>query len=46
MTTVRGVFINARKTREVAAGEAIFEQGDAGDFMYGVVSGEVELRIR
>ncbi len=43
--TVRAVFINARKTRDVAAGEAIFQQGDAGDFMYGVVSGQVEMRV-
>ncbi len=43
--TVRGVFINARKTREVAAGDTIFVQGDEGDYMYGVVSGEVELRV-
>jgi CRP-like cAMP-binding protein len=45
MTTVRGVFINARKTREVGAGETVFQQGDAGDYMYGVVSGRIELRI-
>ena len=42
MTTVRAVFINARKTRDVAAGETIFREGD---YMYGVVSGAVELRI-
>jgi CRP/FNR family cyclic AMP-dependent transcriptional regulator len=45
MTTVRAVFINARKTRDVAAGETIFREGDEGDYMYGVVSGSVELRI-
>ena len=45
MTTVRAVFINARKTRDVAAGETIFREGDEGDYMYGVVSGAVELRI-
>lgn len=45
MTTVRGVFINARKTRELAAGETVFQQGDAGDYMYGVVTGSVDMRI-
>jgi CRP/FNR family transcriptional regulator, cyclic AMP receptor protein len=44
MTTVRAVFINARKTRDVAAGETIFLEGE-GDYMYGVVSGAVEMRI-
>ena len=45
MTSVRGVFINARKTRDVAPGETIFSEGDEGDYMYGVISGEIELRV-
>jgi CRP/FNR family cyclic AMP-dependent transcriptional regulator len=42
---ITGLFANARETKDFPAGETIFEKGDAGDFMYGVVSGEVELRI-
>jgi CRP/FNR family transcriptional regulator, cyclic AMP receptor protein len=42
---VTGLFTNAQQTREVAAGATIFQQGDPGDVMYGVISGEVELQI-
>jgi CRP/FNR family transcriptional regulator, cyclic AMP receptor protein len=42
---VSGLFTNAQETVEVPAGATIFRQGDAGDVMYGVISGEVELRI-
>ena len=41
---VPGVFRAATSTLEVAAGAIIFEEGDLGDEMYGVVSGSVELR--
>ena len=41
--TVRGVFMNARERRQLAAGEVIFEVADRGDEMYGVISGEVVL---
>jgi CRP-like cAMP-binding protein len=42
---IKGLFANAQGTKTYGAGETIFEQGDEGDFMYGVVEGEVELRI-
>jgi CRP/FNR family transcriptional regulator, cyclic AMP receptor protein len=42
---VTGLFRNAQQTIEVPAGATIFQQGDVGDVMYGVISGEVELRI-
>jgi CRP/FNR family cyclic AMP-dependent transcriptional regulator len=42
-TGIRGVFTNAREQREIAAGDNIFTQGDAGGEMYGIVSGAVEL---
>jgi len=42
--TVRGVFASANETRELAAGEVVFEAGDTGSHMYGVVSGSVQLR--
>ena len=40
---IRGVFTNAREQREVAAGQTVFSQGDAGGEMYGIVSGTIEL---
>lgn len=40
---VSGVFRNAEATIEVADGEVVFEQGDAGTEMYGIVEGAVEL---
>jgi CRP/FNR family transcriptional regulator, cyclic AMP receptor protein len=42
--TLRSVFANAKDQREVAAGATIFDEGDAGDEMFGVISGKVELR--
>ncbi len=42
--TIRGVFKNARTTRTLSPDEVLFSEGDAGDSMYGVISGAVELR--
>ena len=42
--TLNGVFVSARETRQYAAGDVIFAEGDASAEMYGVVSGSVELR--
>jgi CRP-like cAMP-binding protein len=42
---VRGVFKNAKAVRDVPAGTVIFEAGDAGDEMFGVIEGEVEVRM-
>ena len=41
--TVRGVFVNAQERRQLAAGEVIFEHGDEGNQMFGVVAGEIVL---
>ncbi|HTX62151.1 MAG TPA: cyclic nucleotide-binding domain-containing protein [Acidimicrobiales bacterium] len=41
---VSGLFLNAQRTVEVSAGAAIFHEGDAGEEMFGVVEGTVELR--
>jgi CRP/FNR family cyclic AMP-dependent transcriptional regulator len=41
---IRAVFINANEQREVAAGEAVFSEGDQGKEMFGLISGAVELR--
>ena len=41
---VTGLFKNAQRTVNVAAGSEVFHEGDTGEEMYGVVSGEIELR--
>lgn len=41
---VHGVFASARDTRELAAGQVVFEAGSTGAEMFGVVSGRIELR--
>ena len=38
------MFANAKDQREVAAGETIFNEGDTGAEMFGVISGKVEVR--
>jgi CRP-like cAMP-binding protein len=43
---VAGVFKGSSETREVAAHAVIFETGDAGEEMFGVIEGKVELRLR
>ena len=42
--TADSLFLNAPVHRTVSAGESIYEEGDVGTHMYGVVSGAVELR--
>ena len=42
--SIRAVFVHARERRQLAAGEILFSAGDEGDEMFGVVSGQVELR--
>jgi len=42
---VTGLFRNAQRTMNVDAGSEVFRQGDTGEEMYGVVSGEIELRV-
>lgn len=44
MSKVLGVFKNSDTTRVVPAGAVIFHEGDAGDEMFGVIDGSVELR--
>ena len=43
---VQGVFRGADSTRTVAPGTVIFEAGAAGHEMFGVIEGEIELRLR
>jgi CRP-like cAMP-binding protein len=40
---VNSVFINAQVQRTLQAGEVVFNEGDAGTEMFGIVSGVVEL---
>jgi CRP-like cAMP-binding protein len=40
---VRGVFINAEQRRSLEVGETLFEAGDAGREMFGVISGQIQL---
>ena len=41
---VRTLFSNADEQQTYAAGETVFEEGDQGEQMFGVVAGRVELR--
>jgi CRP-like cAMP-binding protein len=43
---VQGVFRGAGSTRTVPQGTVIFEEGDEGEEMFGVVAGKVELRLK
>ena len=42
--SLKTVFANAKERRQFAAGDTIFDEGDLGDEMFGVVTGKVELR--
>ena len=42
---VSGVFRHAKSFREVPAGGVIFEEGASGTEMFGIVTGEVDLRL-
>ena len=45
LMTVPGLFYNAKTYRDVPAGTVIFEEGASGTEMFGVVEGEVEVRL-
>ena len=42
---VPGVFYNAKSFRDVLAGTVIFEEGASGAEMFGILEGEVEVRL-
>jgi CRP/FNR family transcriptional regulator, cyclic AMP receptor protein len=42
---VPGLFYNAKTFKDVPAGTVIFEEGSSGEEMFGVVEGEVEVRL-
>ena len=41
---VTGLFNNAQRTVSVPADTVVFQEGDPGDEMYGIVEGEIQLR--
>ena len=41
---VNGLFRNSKETRTIPANGVVFEEGDAGSEMFGIVQGEIELR--
>jgi CRP/FNR family transcriptional regulator, cyclic AMP receptor protein len=42
---VEGLFRNTTDPRVVEPGEVVFRQGDAGQVMYGIIDGTVELSV-
>jgi len=42
---VLGLFNNAQSVLTLAPGDVVFTEGDPGDEMYGVIEGEIELRV-
>jgi CRP-like cAMP-binding protein len=42
---VLGLFNNAQSVMTLAPGDVVFTEGDPGDDMYGVIEGEIELRV-
>jgi len=43
--SIPGLFYNAKTFKDVPAGAVIFEEGASGAEMFGVVEGEVEVRL-
>ncbi|MDZ7957380.1 MAG: cyclic nucleotide-binding domain-containing protein [Aulosira sp. DedQUE10] len=39
------IFQKQSDPQEFSAGQVIFEEGQAGDFMYGIIAGEIEIFI-
>ena len=41
---VKGLFLNAQSTLQAPAGSVVFQQGDSGDEMFGIIEGQVQLQ--
>jgi CRP-like cAMP-binding protein len=41
---IAGLFANAKETVELGPGDVLFREGDTATEMFGVISGEIELR--
>ena len=44
MTPTTNLVLNETEPQHFRAGQTIFSEGTPGDFMYGVIDGEVEIR--
>jgi CRP-like cAMP-binding protein len=42
---VHGLFLNAQQTLNAPAGAVVFKEGDAGDEMFGIVEGSIQLSV-
>lgn len=42
---VHGLFLNAQRTVTIPPGGVVFKEGDAGEEMFGVIRGAVELEV-
>jgi CRP-like cAMP-binding protein len=43
VSATTNLFLNETDPKHFAAGQKIFGEGDAGDYMYGVIEGQVEI---
>jgi CRP/FNR family transcriptional regulator, cyclic AMP receptor protein len=43
VTITTNLFLNETDPKHFRAGECIFGEGDTGDFMYGVIEGQVDI---
>ena len=40
---VHGLFLNAQRTMTIPAGDVVFKEGDAGQEMFGIIRGGIQL---
>ena len=45
MAMLTNLFLQAPEHYTFEAGQVIFEKGDPSDFMYGIMAGEVDIRV-
>jgi len=43
VTITTNLFLNETDPKHFRSGEHIFSEGDAGDFMYGIIEGQVDI---
>ena len=41
---VKGLFLNAQSTLNVAAGDVVFREGEPGNEMFGIIEGRIQLQ--
>jgi len=42
---ILNLFVDSKKSFTFEAGQVIFQRGDASDYMYGIVKGQVDIRL-